>query len=89
MKRNRALIAKKISRMQIPTIKLRGLDAFLKPEEMPILDPTPLGRHRLIQSFKRKFGDTFRNVPGVSGVIKEFDRQRDMIKKTIKIGVEE
>ena len=85
--RKRAIF-QKIARIgQIPAIKVAGLEQILKPEEMPALEPTPLGRHRLIQALRMKFGESFRNKRGVEGAIKDFDEQVKLIKKTLELGV--
>lgn len=72
---------------KIPEVKVQGLENFFKPDEMPALEPTPLGRHRLIQAFRNKYGESFRNRRGVSGAIKDFDEQVNLIKKTLELGV--
>lgn len=72
---------------QIPKIDTSLVGRFFKPEEMPAIDPTPLGRHRLVQALRNKYGETYRNKPGVVQAIKDFDEQADIIKKTIKLGV--
>lgn len=74
--------AKKIS--LLPRVELPILDRFFKPEEMPLLDASPIGRHRLIQSLRGKYGPTFRNVRGVSEAIKEYDIQVEHIRKLYK-----
>lgn len=38
----------------------------------------PLGRVRLLRALKQRFGDGFRNVPGVSGILKDFDGRANM-----------
>ena len=40
---------------------------------MPELDMSPVGRIRLIRALKQRFGDNFRSLPGLKGVVKEFD----------------
>lgn len=46
-------------------------------EGMPDLQMTRVGRVRLIRALKQRFGDGFRSVPGVSGILKEFDKEKD------------
>lgn len=65
----------------LPKIQLAGLEQHLKPEQMPILDAGPIGRHRLIQALKNRYGIMFRNVPGVSNILKEYDSQANSIKE--------
>lgn len=85
--KNRLLIAKKIAQMGVPEIKVTGIENVFKPEEIPALEPTPLGRHRLVQALRMKYGETFRNKPGVSRLIKDFDEQTDLVKKTLEFGI--
>lgn len=40
---------------------------------MPELPKNSVGRHRLIRSLQQRFGPNFRSLPGVMGLIKEFD----------------
>lgn len=42
-------------------------------ERMPKLQFDPLGRHRLINALRDRFGANFRNIPGVQQVINKFD----------------
>jgi hypothetical protein len=74
--------------MAAPSVQLQGLEVFFKPDEMPELDASPIGRHRLLQAFRNKYGETYRNKKGVSKIIKDFDDQRDFIIKALKARVE-
>lgn len=42
-------------------------------ERMPKLEFSPRGRMRLQNALTKRFGDDFRNLPGISDIIKEFD----------------
>lgn len=85
---NKKQILHKIMKIgKIPEVKIQGLENFFKPDEMPALEPTPIGRHRLIQAFRNKYGESFRNKRGVIGAIKDFDEQVKLIKKTLELGV--
>lgn len=44
-------------------------------DETPQLEPTPLGRLRLLGAFERKFGANYRNQPGVTGALAHFDKE--------------
>jgi len=55
-------------------ISLSNLEQFLG-DGMPELKFNPLGRVRLVRALKQRFGAGFRSVPGVSGVLKEFDKE--------------
>lgn len=70
--------------LSAPKLELTGLEKYFKEEELPPLDPTPIGRHRLIQSFRNKFGEGYRNRAGVMKILKDFDEQRDFIMKVLK-----
>jgi hypothetical protein len=53
-------------------MKLANLGDILgeKMQEMP---RTAVGRFRLVKALQQRYGDGFRNIPGVKGLIKEFD----------------
>lgn len=55
-------------------MKLANLSEILgeKMQEMP---RTAVGRFRLVKALQQRYGDGFRNIPGVSGIIKEFDEE--------------
>lgn len=42
-------------------------------EKMPELPKTKVGRYRLVRALRHRFGDNYRNIPGVKGLIAEFD----------------
>ena len=42
-------------------------------ERMPKLEYTPVGRLRLTTALRNRFGDNYRNLPGIDGILKEFD----------------
>ena len=44
-------------------------------ERMPKLEYTPVGRFRLTSALRNRFGDNYRNLPGISDIMKEFDDQ--------------
>lgn len=44
-------------------------------ERMPKLDFTPVGRLRLTTALRNRFGDQYKNLPGISDVMKEFDKE--------------
>lgn len=53
-----------LSLSQLPTIL---------GDSMPELPRSPVGRHRLIRALQQRFGSNFRALPGVTGLISEFD----------------
>jgi len=57
-------------------------------DSMPELPRTNVGRFRLIRALQQRYGKNFRSLPGVSGLIKEFDQDmetEDKINKMKKI----
>lgn len=42
-------------------------------EAMPDIPFDRVGRHRLINTLKGRFGTNFRNIPGIKDIIKDFD----------------
>jgi len=44
-------------------------------EKMPELPMNRIGKFRLINALSQRFGPGFRDIPMVSGIIKEFDSQ--------------
>lgn len=44
-------------------------------EGMPKLEFHPLGRMRLQAALRQRFGDNYRNVPGISQLMTKFDQQ--------------
>jgi hypothetical protein len=42
-------------------------------DAMPELPKNAIGKHRLVTALRNRFGHDFRNLPGVSGLISEFD----------------
>ena len=44
-------------------------------ERMPKLEFSPVGRLRLTTALRNRFGDNYRNLPGIDGIMKEFDTE--------------
>lgn len=53
-------------------LSLKDLPVILG-DAMPEIDKTPVGRLRLVSALRNRFGDQWRNIPGVSSIMKEFD----------------
>lgn len=70
--------------MAAPKLELSDLAKFFKEEEMPSVDVTPIGRHRLLQALRNKYGETYRNKPGISKMLKDYDSQREFFMKAMK-----
>lgn len=54
-------------------------------EGMPKLDFHRLGRVRLLRALKQRFGPGYRNVPGISNILKEFDEEASFELKLHKM----
>jgi hypothetical protein len=44
-------------------------------ERLPKLEYTPVGRMRLMTALHNRFGDGFRNLPGIGKILKDFDTE--------------
>lgn len=57
--------------------KSLGLDDLyeLLGERMPKLEYTPVGRLRLVTALRNRFGDGYRNLKGIDGILSEFDKE--------------
>lgn len=74
----------------------RGLDLSDLPdllgEGMPHLEYHALGRVRLMRALRQRFGENFKNIPGIQSVIQKFDHeakieaQHHFIKKKLGRG---
>lgn len=51
-------------------------------ERMPKLEFSPVGRLRLTNALRNRFGDNYRSLAGIDDVIKEFDEE---VKFNIKV----
>lgn len=59
-------------------------------EKMPELPKNRVGRYRLIRSLRNRFGDQYRNIPGVKNLLTEFDEEirfQGVIDQMKKVGV--
>lgn len=44
-------------------------------ERMPKMEYSPIGRMRLVNALKKRFGDDYEHIPGISNVLSEFDKE--------------
>lgn len=44
-------------------------------EKLPEYDFSPVGRHRVVTALRNRFGNGYRNLPGVSDILKDFDQE--------------
>ena len=42
-------------------------------EKMPEISFNSVGRLRLMTALRNRFGEGFRNIPGIKGILKQFD----------------
>lgn len=54
-------------------------------DETPELEPTALGRLRLLGALERKFGANYRNKPGVPQALSHFDKELSYFQKIRRI----
>ncbi len=54
-------------------------------DAMPDLPRNSVGRHRLVSALQQRFGNNFRALPGVSGLVEQFDREVDFEDRIEKI----
>lgn len=55
----------------VPEMDLKPIHAVLG-EDTPAISPTPLGRMRLLNALKAKFGANYRNIPQASKALDHF-----------------
>lgn len=44
-------------------------------EKMPDIKPGPVGKIRLLRALRMRFGQSYRSIPGVPELLKDFDEQ--------------
>jgi hypothetical protein len=54
-------------------------------ERMPKLEFTPVGRLRLSQALRNRFGDNYRHLRGMDDIMREFDREAEFNVKLQKM----
>lgn len=62
------------SKAEAKELSLRDLEELLG-EQMPKMEYNPVGRLRLMTALRNRFGDNFKNLKGLSGIMKEFDEE--------------
>lgn len=55
-------------------LTLADLESLLG-ERMPKLEFSPVGRFRLTTALRNRFGDAYRNLPGIDDILHEFDKE--------------
>lgn len=66
------LTLKKLHELQnLPAMDMKPIKKVLG-EDMPDISPTPLGRLRLLNALKAKFGANYRNIPGAAEALSHF-----------------
>ncbi len=54
-------------------------------DAMPDLPRNEVGRYRLVKALQQRFGDNFRSLPGVSGLVHQFDGEIELEDKINRI----
>lgn len=65
-------------------LSLKQLPVILG-DAMPDLPKNAVGRHRLVRALQQRFGPNFRSLPGVGGLIKEFDTEVELETRVQRI----
>lgn len=52
---------------------------------MPEISRSPVGRIRLLRALKQRFGAGFKSIPGIVGIIKDFDKEVDFEIAIVKM----
>ncbi len=68
------LMGKAGSKAETRKLSLSDLPDLLG-DALPVIDKTPVGRLRLISAMRNRFGDNWKNLPGISDIIKDFDAE--------------
>lgn len=71
-------------------LSLKDLPSLLG-DGMPELPRDAVGRHRLVRALQQRFGANFRSLPGVSGLVRQFDSEIEFegsVKKLQSIKLE-
>lgn len=54
-------------------------------DAIPDMPLNAVGRHRLVSALKNRFGSGWRNIPGVSDIVKDFDEKVDLENRIARI----
>lgn len=54
-------------------------------DDTPNIVPSPIGRYRLVQALRSKYGDNYRSSTKALDLLNHFDSQYDLIKKRNKL----
>jgi len=65
-------------------LSLKDLPQLLG-DKMPVLKVNFSGRHRLKTALRVRFGEGFRNLQGIDGLLKEFDDEIEHEMRVIKL----
>lgn len=55
-------------------------------EGMPTINYDRVGRYRLMNALKGRFGVNYRNIPGIMDIVKDFDDRVDFEDKVRRMG---
>lgn len=54
-------------------------------ERLPKMEFSPRGRFRLLTALRNRFGESFKNLPGISDILQEFDKEAEFNVKVQKM----
>lgn len=54
-------------------------------ERLPKLEYSPVGRLRLTTALRNRFGDSYRTLPGIDDILREFDDEANFNVKKMKM----
>lgn len=66
-------------------IDLKPIQDSLPGIELPDIPAGPVGRFRLVEVLRSRFGENFRNVKGARDAINHFDKESDMLKSYVEM----
>lgn len=69
------------------SMTLADLPDILGPDKVMDMPKNRVGRHRLLKGLQQRFGNGYRNMPGVMELVKEFDEEIEFTKLIEKMRV--
>lgn len=69
----------------LSVIDLKPIQDAVGPEvALPDLPAGPIGRFRLVETLRNRYGDNFRIIPGARNALKHFDQETEMLKSYVE-----
>ncbi len=72
-----------LDKLRIPKMEMGPIKAALGPDA-PKIDPTTVGRYRLVSSLKNKYGSTYKNHPEAQRALQHFDTEKAYFHSLVK-----